>query len=195
MGGTLKCPIWHILVTFEPSVWTDGFWATILFLPIAWTIVHERKVVKWDTWVSHGWDTQVSHSHLNSSVLTSFNQKSSIMTSPPPNFVPASWEVTASASLRFAFRALLVLIDERKSGSSFASSWNCSFLFVCFLDLGFTFYLGEAEKSESEPLSAASLSTASRNCDCSSCWLSSIASSISDSTKASSESDESSWIS
>ena len=66
MGGTLKCPIWHILVTFEPSVWTDGFWATILFLPIAWTIVHERKVVKWDTWVSHGWDTQVSHlTHLD----------------------------------------------------------------------------------------------------------------------------------
>ena len=46
-------------------------------------------------------------------------QKSSMSTSPPHNFAPASWEVTESASLRFAFRALQVLIDERKSDSCF----------------------------------------------------------------------------
>ena len=72
-------------------------------------------------------------------------QKSSIITSPPPIFAPASWEVTESASVRFAFRALLVLIDERKSGSSFASSTSSSFLFVCLLNLDFFFfYFGEA---------------------------------------------------
>ena len=129
------------------------------------------------------------HLHLNARFWE--HQKSSMIISPPPIFAPASWEVTDSASVRFAFRALLVLIDERKSGSSFPSSTSSSFLFVCllYLDL-FFFYFGEAEKSESEPFSTASLSTASCNCDCSSSWLSSIASSISESTKPRSESDD-----
>ena len=198
-GGTLKCPTWHIWDTNVSLIGLHQYVRISTWPPIGSTQRNERKVVEWDTWVSH----LVGHSSVPSgqmSILTSStswctflrHQKSSIVTSPPPIFAPASWEVTDSASVRFAFRALLVLIDERKSGSSFPSSTSSSFLLACLLYLDFFFfYFGEAEKSESEPFSTASLSTASCNCDCSSFWFSSIASSISDSTKPRSESEES----